>query len=211
MCIIVVSVSLLSDPRGTHAIYVETWVALMYFKNILMYLTHMVADVTVSKCHQWTALHPKVVFKRTLSCNIRPQHLMWSSLHRICLCACYKCTHFTQHMLVINVCVIDREATLQIQYSASFHPVVDGISLQQHLQCYCCLFGTHAIARCFIAKILQKYSCNMYWKHSLPGCTLRDKFMHCTLIMIVIMWYRDDVSVHCSCLVKKVLISASTN
>ena len=52
------------------------------------------------------ALHSKVVFKKALSCNIRPRHLTQSSSHSICLRTYYNCVRFTQHRLVWNVCVL---------------------------------------------------------------------------------------------------------
>ena len=48
------------------------------------------------------ALHPKLSFKKTLSCNIRPRHFTQSSSHSIRLRACYKYARFTQHTLVRN-------------------------------------------------------------------------------------------------------------
>ena len=50
----------------------------------------------------------KFVFRKILSCNTHPWHLMESSLHSIRLQACYRCAHFIQHtlVLVVNVCVL---------------------------------------------------------------------------------------------------------
>ena len=64
------------------------------------------------------APHSKVVFKRALSCNIRPRHLKQSSSHRIRLRACYKCARFTQHTLVWNACVMAEKELCWFQYSA---------------------------------------------------------------------------------------------
>ena len=46
-----------------------------------------------------------LVFKKILSCDICLWHLTQSSS---CLCTCYICGRFIQHMLVINACVADR-------------------------------------------------------------------------------------------------------
>ena len=73
------------------------------------------------------ALHPKPVFKKALSCNIPPRHLTQSCSHNIHLRAYSKGARFTQHTLVRNAYVTNRKTTLLI------HPVVDSVSLQQHV------------------------------------------------------------------------------
>ena len=46
--------------------------------------------------------NPKVVFKKALSCKVRPLHLTQSCSHSIRLSNCYKYARFTQYT-VINV------------------------------------------------------------------------------------------------------------
>ena len=90
-----------------------------------------IADVAVGNAiNGWVksglflpALHPKLVFKKTLSCNIRSRHLMQSSSHSIC-CLCtldaiqfaqhmlvHKYVYFTQHVLVRNAYIANRKTT----------------------------------------------------------------------------------------------------
>ena len=76
-----------------------------------------------NECHQWLdksmiiftcslSRKSEKLFPKKFSCNRCPRHLTQSSLLSIGLHACYKCASFTQHTLVINVCVADRITAL---------------------------------------------------------------------------------------------------
>ena len=112
-----------------------------------------IADVAVTKRHQrldkiWiiftrtSSRKSAKLFSRKLCHAIRPPRLMQCSLHSIRFRACYRCARFIQHTLVINACVTWQSFLANnfadFQYSAGkkisrFHPVIGGVSLQQHL------------------------------------------------------------------------------